>query len=598
MSIKISCENFESFIGDVRPLWLISDSNLKFEKIKWSQTGDSVMMKSLDGCNHGAFAYGVFLTFVKAGESTIVANYDGKDYICKVTSRERKAYTGKEKLNYYKGDFHTHTTPEHVHDKYLTRSDFLPSKYLGYIKDENLRDVAVMTDHSETIDLENFFKNFTEYELMSEDMEPIVYPGCENEIMYTELDRFGKRHRLSGELITLNASSFNQANTYPEFFFAFENNPYAIGIFAHPHVVGISTKGVWNYRPRLNNPKELTDLIKYVEVLNSPRHDANLLNEYVYSEALDGGYRVSTTLGSDMHRDWDFSTFPGATIIMATEKSREAITDALLNLRAYASESGNIKLSYKVNGMEAPCDLPIASKYHFEVKIDYFTPDNTTRPIRCEVISDEGKTIKIIENAIFENFEFDIESDSARWFYLKFTDSQTYRTFSPPVFCSREPVPYVLDSLKPIDKSYFTATDENGRDASALIDNDTETEWTADGTSFSITVDMKKEYTVRALGNYAAPIDIKQLRANGIHPNLAEAKLPADYEIYTSLDGKNFNLISDGVFRSFAGEEIILFEPCKARFIKFDILSTTGSRLGRDKYKDIPASLAEISIFE
>ena len=598
MTIRICCEEFESFIGDVRPIWLVSDESLKFERIKWSVTGDSVVMKKCDGCDHGSFTYGVFITFVKPGVSVVTASYDGKNYTCKVISRERKTYSGNEKLYYYKGDFHTHTTPEHSHDRYLIRTDYLPKRYLESIKEKNQLDVAVMTDHSVTINLESFFRNFTEYEDMKEEMEPIVYAGCENEIMYSEKDRFGRLHRISGELVAINSTSFSQANTYPEFFFVFENNPYAIGIFAHPHVVGISTKGVWNYRPRLNNPKELTELIKYVEVLNSPHNDANLLNEYVYSEALDGGYRVSTTLGSDMHKDWDFSAFPGATIIMATEKTREAITDALLNLRAYASESGNIKLTYRVNGKEAPCDLALTNKYHFEVKIDYFTQDNSTRPVRCEIISDGGKTLKTIENANFESFEFDIESDSARWFYLKFTDSKNHRTFSPPVFTSRKPVPYVLEDLKPIDKTLFSATDEKGRDAKALIDNDTETEWTADGTSFQITVDMKKEYTVRAVGNYAASIDINQLRQDGIHPNFAEAQIPVDYEIHASLDGKNFTRIADGIFRSFAGEEIVTFEPCRTRFIRFEILSTTGSRLGIAEYKNVPARMAEISIFE
>lgn len=45
--------------------------------------------------------------------------------------------------------------------------------------------------------------------------------------------------------------------------------------------------------------------IKYVEVLNSPGSDNSLLNEYAYSEALDAGYRVSTTLGRG-----DFATVP------------------------------------------------------------------------------------------------------------------------------------------------------------------------------------------------------------------------------------------------------------------------------------------------
>jgi len=597
MNIRLSYSEFESFVGDVRPLWLISDENLKFKSISWSLVGDAIEMKNCGGCGHGNFSYGVFLTFVKEGEAEVSATYDGVTYTCLVKSHKRDEYTDGE-LNYYKADLHTHTTPEHRHDKYIARHDFLPKDYLFAIADENELDVAVMTDHATTMDLENFFKNFTEYELMRESMNPLVYPGCENEIYYTEPDRFGRTQRLSGELITLNAASFCLSYTFPEFFRIFKDEKFAIGILAHPHVVGISTKGIWDYKLRQNNSKEFRSLIKYVEAINYPVADDNLLNEYAYSDALDGGFRVSTTLGSDIHKEWDFSAFPGATVIMAKNKTREAITDALLNLRAYASESGNIKLKYSVNGMTAPCDLAPANKYHFKVNVGYFAPDEATRPTRCEVISDGGRVIKVIEGVNFDEFEFDIESDSARWFYLRFVDSKTYRTFSPPVFTGREPIPYLTDSLVPIDKKDFSAWDECGNDAGTLFDGCAETEWCASGTSFEITVDMKKSYTVRALGNYAALIDIKKLRAEGVHPNFSEARLPLDYEIYTSLDGSSFKLADKGLFRSFSGEEIVTFEPTKARFIKLSVTSTTGSRLGRGELAKLPARLSEITIFE
>ena len=596
MDIKISYSKLSSFVGDVRPLWLKSDVNLKFKGINWSVKGDAVSMKTCGGCSHGAFRYGVFLTFVKAGNATVTATYEGVNYVCEITSRERRDYSDME-MKFWKGDLHTHTTPEHIHDKFIERTEYLHKDYLEYIKNDEKRDLAVMTDHSETIDLENFFRSFTEYEEMKDGIEPIVYAGCENEIMYSEEDRFGREHRLSGELVAINSASFCQANTYPEFYHAFKNNPFAIGIFAHPHVIGISTKGVWDYQPRLNHPKELTSLIKYVEVFNSPAASENMLNEYVYSEALDAGYRVSTTCGSDQHKDWDFTLFKAATIIMSPEKTREGFTDALLGLRAYACESGNIKLSYKVNGVNAPCDLPLSDNYHFEVKIDYFEEDASTRPVRCEVVSDGGVTVKVIENVNFEDFSFDVKSDSARWFYLKFVDANTHRTFSPPVFTGREITPYVIDDLEPISPENFTAVDEKGRDASVIIDGNTLTNYEADTNKFAITVDMGAVYEVKALGNYAPLCDIMELRAKGLKAEFAEAPLPVDYRISASLDGKSYSLCREGVFRAFAGEEIVRFAPISARYVKLEILSTAGSRVDRAPYKDMPAKMALITLF-
>lgn len=598
MATKISATEIESFVGDVVPLWLISDKNLKFEPIAWQIEGDAVSMRRYGGCYHGAFSYGVLLTFMKQGEAVVTAKYEDTVYTCRVTSRKRRDFSGA-KMNFYKGDLHTHTTHEHVHDKFIARTEYLYPDYLNYIKNENLRDLAVITDHSETIDHENFFAGFSSYELMKNDMEPIVFPGCESEIKYVETDRFGRLHRRSGELVMLNANNFSQANTYPEFLEAYSDSPYTIGIFAHPHIIGMSTNGVWDYRPRLNNSKELRSLIKYIEVLGNPRKE-NMLHEYVYSEALDGGYRVSATCSSDQHVDWDFNAYPGATIIMAPEKSREAFSDSLLSLRAYACESGNIKLTYSVNGMTAPCDLPLTEKYHFKVEIDYFYEDKSTRPIRCDVISNGGVSLKTLENINFESFEFDIESSDARWFYLRFVDSNTKRTFSCPVFCGREVIPYKIDDLTPIDTKSFKITTSDGTDASALIDGDTMTAWQAEGTSFTLTVDMGEARKISALGNYAVALKNPPSTPETVAfaQGSLEAGFPVDHIISTSADGKDFKECARGIFRTFTGEEIVRFDTHEARFIKLEVLSTTGSRLGRAAYVSLPAKMAELTLFE
>ncbi len=598
MGIRISRTEIESFVGDVAPIWLVSEKSLKFERIRWSSDSDAVKVKSFAGCYHGAFSYGVLIAFMKPGEATVTATYNEETYTCRVSSRARRDFAG-EKMNFYKGDLHTHTSNEHVHDKFIARTEALYPDYLDYIKKENLRDLAVITDHSETIDHENFFRGFTAYDEMREDMEPIVYPGCESEIQYVESDRFGRLHRRSGELITLNANNFSQANTYEEFLTAYTDSPFAIGIFPHPHIMGISTKGVWDYRPRLNNSKAMRDLIKYIEVLGNPRKE-NMLHEYVYSEALDAGYRVSATCSSDFHSEWDFNAYPGATIIMAPEKTREAFTDSLLNLRLYACESGNIKLTYSVNGVTAPCDLPLADNYHFKVEIDYFEENKSTRPVRCDVISDGGVTVKSLEGVNFESFEFDVESSTARWFYLRFVDSNTKRTFSCPVFTGREVIPYKIDDLKPIDNKTLKITDADGSDASALIDGDTMTEWQGAGTSCSLTLDMGCVRSVCALGNYAVALALPPSTKATVGRMQAEieAVFPVEYIISASVDGVNFEKCAEGIFRTFAGEEIVRFAPRGARYVRLDVLSTTGARLGREAYVNIPVKIAELSLFE
>ena len=597
MNLKISNEHIESFVGDVKPLWLFGEENLKFKGIKWALSGDAVMMRRCGGCSHGAFNYGVILTFVKAGEATVTASYDGVDYVCRVLCRERKKYTSDDVMNYYLGDFHAHTSHEHIHDKFITLENNVQAEYIKFIKDEALRDVGVITDHSETIDLENFFRGFCEYEKAGE-MYPIVYPGSESEIMYEERDRFGHAHRVSGEYIVLNADNFCQAETYSQFFKAFVNSPYAIGIFAHPHIVGVSTSGVWDFRPRYQFTEEFRRLTKYVEVLNYPIGSKNIIHEYAYSDALDAGLRVSTTCGSDLHAEWNFDSYVGKTVIMAPEKTREAITDALLNLRAYACESENVKLRYTVNGMCAPCDLPLASVYEFKVKLGYFKDDKTTHPTVCELISDGGRTLKRIEGEDLSEFSFTVESDTARWFYLRFVDSEGRRTWSPPVFTGREYDDFGKNKLTPIDKSEFRIYDECGVSADALIDDDVHTNWQSEDGTATLTVDMGRVRRVRALGEYAPLIDIQKLRAEKIPEDMPKCSFAVDYVISASVDGENYEICDTGLFRAFAGEDIIEFAPREARYVRLEIKSTAGKRYGIKPYSDAPLKMAEISLFE
>ena len=598
---KISSTYIESFVGDVLPLWVEAEGDIRRAPIQWSVDGDSVEIHGFSGSGHCTFNYGVLLTFVKPGEATVTVKCGGEVYSCRIASRERRDFSGK-KMNFYKGDFHTHSSTEHNHDAFLNRKEFLIPDYLNFIKNENLRDVGVISDHSDTTNYIDFFKGFSEYEKMKDEMNTIIYPGCENEIMYTEKDRFGRIHRRSGELVFINANNFAQTNTYGEFIWAMKDSPFAIGILAHPHIIGYSTKGVWDFRPRLNNSKEFRSLIKYVEAIGNPKKE-NMLHEYVYSECLDAGYRVSTTCSSDGHipQNWDFTSYTGATIVMAPEKSREAFTDALLNLRAYACESGNIKLTYSVNGITAPCDLPLANKYHFAVKIDYFYEDKATRPIRCEVISDGGIVIKTLENVNFEDFEFDIESETARWFYLRFVDSNTKRTFSPPVFCSRPVIPYVIDDLSPIEKNGFKIYDKCGSDASALIDDDTFTEWHSESGKCELVIDAGKIRKISALGSYSPRIEAPVPPPPNVGPIQAMMKggFALEYVISASRDGEKYDECARGIFRTFAGEEIVRFkEACEARYVKLEVLSTAGKRLGRKPYDTLPLKLCELSLFE
>ena len=115
--------------------------------------------------------------------------------------------------------------------------------------------------------------------------------------------------------------------------------------------MGVPQISEWAFEFALHGQNEgISRLMRCVEMGNGTDRNCNLLHEYAFSEALDAGFRVTTTCGSDGHREWGFKVCPGKTVIMASERSKEAFTDALMNNRAYASDSGNVKLRLLVNG--------------------------------------------------------------------------------------------------------------------------------------------------------------------------------------------------------------------------------------------------------
>ena len=101
----------------------------------------------------------------------------------------------------------------------------------------------------------------------------------------------------------------------------------------------------------------------------------------------------------------------------------------------------------------------------------------------------------------------------------------------------------------------------------------------------------KEKYNVYDL------VDIMELRRKGLDSAYATAAFPVDYRISTSLDGEHFTNVGEGLFRAFAGEEIVRVEPSRARYVRLEVLSTAGSRLAREDLGEVNAKMALITIF-
>jgi hypothetical protein len=607
MKVALSYSKLESFCGNIIPLRLLGVEEYGMEDITWRLEGDCVQMKEFteppfNSYDDGDFTDGVLITFLFPGNARVIASYQGEEYVCEISVREMKKATGQEKMNFYIGDMHIHTSTacsKANAKKILTsRSDgSSPEEVVDMIRDEGKMQFHVITDHGDLLDRRQFFRGFTAAERSGDTLS--VFPGSECDIFSIERDRYGLFHNNANEVVCLNAATYVPSDSYREFLDGYVPHPYTICNIAHPNFYGFGSLGVGDFSFYKNCSPRFRQMVRFVEIGDGTDRGGNLVHEYVYSLALDNGFTISTSCSSDSHTEvWGYERIPGKTVIMATENTKEALLDALMNSRAYASSSGNIKLSYTVNGLQAPVTLPLAKKYSFHVEIGYFYEDPTTVPVACEVISNGGVSLKTIEGVDFSSFDFDLESDSASWFYLRLWDSEGRKTWSVPVWTGRAPYQATNDDLYPIDKKGFTAIEEGTeKNASILLCDDPYKTFTASSSTCSILIDMKEEKNLYALGHYPPVLLGKQMKEVDIQPKHYLAEFPCHFAISTSLDGENFTPCAEGVFRMSGKEEIIRFACRKARYIRLEILSTVGKNSHRKEFENALVTMAELTPF-
>ena len=622
MKNRLSTEVLKSFVGDVLPVRLISDSDISGASIRWSVDGDAVKLRKFSADKYSGDGFEdigndryrdtklddcVLVTFISEGSATLCAEVEGEKYTCEITSVPHKQRIG-ERPEFYIGDLHVHTTMEHSHDRFCARTAEFPKDTVKYMKDENKIDFSVVSDHGCCLDEHCFFDAF---EVSRDDgIAPIIFAGSESEVSDWQIDRYGKRHKNSGEMVIINADAYANTQKWSVFYSELAHSPFAVVTLAHPQIIGSPAGGgggVWNFSLDKNNTPEFKSVLRLIESGNGTDRSSNLINEYMYSVALDQGFKVSLTCSSDNHvAPWGYESCPGKTVIMAYGNTREEFLYAMRENRVYATESGNVKLYYTVNGKMAPVTIEGCTSYDFHVELDYFKNDMTTVPVKCEVISDYGKCVKAVELSSDKELDFSVESSTARYFYLRFIDCMGRKTWSCPVWTGRNfdktasslVCQYTVgeqENLKPIPKKGFTAYDElSGKSADEVISDNVDSEWKSGLTSASIVLDMQKEYEVRGVGHY--PVSLAE--TNRLEVKEKMSGFAAEYEISVSCDGKNYKKCADGVIRIYGGEVIAAFEKCRARYVKFAVKSTVGILSGNPQNFDFPLVMNELTVFE
>ena len=263
----------------------------------------------------------------------------------------------------------------------------------------------------------------------------------------------------------------------------------------------------------------------------------------------------------------------------------------------YATSTGNVKVHYTVNGKTAPVTLSNEGTYRFQVELSYFRmgePD--THIQKCRLITDQGTALVELEN-MGDSFAFTVTAPDSHYFYLCLMDEKGRKTWSCPVWTGKPFVKKKEKKLTAIAKTGMTAYDRiSGKYVPEIINDAPLTPWESEFGEADLIFDLGQACAVSALSHYPYWIDREVMqRLGGEHR--AVDKFPAEYRIFASDDGENFAQIASGHFRIFGGEETVRFPTVKTRFIRLQILSSTGIAWGEEETAGSPLTIGEITLW-
>jgi len=185
-----------------------------------------------------------------------------------------------------------------------------------------------------------------------------------------------------------------------------------------PVVVSFNHPGPRQYNNWAYRDPEITDIITLLEVINSNKaiHYAGFIN------ALDKGWKVSPVCGNDNHGLWGITHHTSRTFVLATNKTKVAILDAMKHRRTYAALNQNIQCRYSVNGAIMGSTLDRPKIFTFDIAIS--DPD-TDKPgdkiTKIDIVQDGGAEVRSYSPAPDYSVRWQpvINNSTNRYFFVR-----------------------------------------------------------------------------------------------------------------------------------------------------------------------------------
>jgi 2',3'-cyclic-nucleotide 2'-phosphodiesterase (5'-nucleotidase family) len=354
-----------------------------------------------------------------------------KDILGNSTEKEWTFTIGEVTKNLYFGQLHSHTN----------LSDGTGTVDEAYQYAENVADVdfLAITDHS------NWFDNDTKANILDGSVSTKWKTGRDAADKYTKNGEFvaiyGYEMTWSGStggyghINTFNTEGFetrsNSKMNLQAYYNALKTQPQSLSQFNHPG------KTFGDFSDFANYDEDIDSVINLIEVGNGEGEigSSGYFPSYeYYTRALDKGWHLAPSNNQDNHKGKWGNANTGRTVIEASELTRESIYDAIREMRVYATEDENIRISYEVNGNTMGSILPETDNLNFEVNIEDIDDGDNIKKI--SIIGDGGKVIQSIDNVNSTNkeWEFSLNESTSSYYYVRIEQADNDIAVTAPIW--------------------------------------------------------------------------------------------------------------------------------------------------------------------
>lgn len=306
-----------------------------------------------------------------------------------------------------------------------------------------------------------------------------------------------------------------------------------------------------------------------------------------YTDLLKKGYHVGPTIDHDNHNTTFGRTTQGRTVVLATSLTKANIADAYRNMRFYASDDYNLKITYTIGTKQMGSITTQAGTPTITVNVNDNDNESTYLIAILSGVPGSGTNpdtlTKINNSSSLTYTHIGLSNLSTRYYYVYVMQADGHRAWTAPIWYTRN------DAVLPITLTRFTgkAISENKVELSwttaSEYNNDRfEIERSTDGSKFNLIGTVKGQLYSKEITDYNF-VD-EQANAGINYYRLKQIDVDGKYEyseiIATSIKTKNIE-VKNHLFRS--GQLSIALESPVQSEVVMQLVDITGKIIVNEK---------------